>query len=228
MLRERAKAKTRAPRLVLLYTHVSHPSRSPRSCFCAKKNKKINFTSAANWLIEFHQRIEWVFSFKFKVGLLSHLSLNIITWFYYPLSLSLWFTKLTTWRTSPPRIKLEYEWARRNMSSTPRPRARNGNTWEKTSLHVTHQQLLLLLSVQNPNCESTRYIALVFCSSYFVEEYLNVIILTWVDAALNVIPHNALKPNPAATESVTKSTPTNPRAPWDLIGSHQRFRVMHA
>lgn len=131
MLRERAKAKTRAPRLVLLYTRVSHPSRSPRSCFCAKKNKKINFTSAANWLIEFHQRIEWVFSFKFKVGLLSHLSLNIITWFYYPLSLSLWFTKLTTWRTSPPRIKLEYEWARRNMSSTPRPRARNGNTWEK-------------------------------------------------------------------------------------------------
>lgn len=51
-----------------------------------KKNKKIDFTSAANWLIEFHQRIEWVFSFKFKVGLLSHLSLNIITWFYYPLS----------------------------------------------------------------------------------------------------------------------------------------------
>ena len=86
MLRERAKAKTGVPRLVLLYTRVSHPSRSPRSCFCAKKNKKIDFTSAANWLIEFHQRIEWVFSFKFKVGLLSHLSLNIITWFYYPLS----------------------------------------------------------------------------------------------------------------------------------------------
>lgn len=71
---------------MLLYTHVSHPSRSPRSCFCAKKNKKIDFTSAANCLIEFHQRIEWVFSFKFKVGLLSYLSLNIITWFYYPLS----------------------------------------------------------------------------------------------------------------------------------------------
>ena len=86
MLRERAKAKTGAPRLVLLYTRVSHPSRSPRSCFCAKKNKKIDFTSAANWLIEFHQRIEWVFSFKFKVGLLSHLPLNIITLFYYPLS----------------------------------------------------------------------------------------------------------------------------------------------
>ena len=107
-----------------------------------KRTKKIDFTSAANWLIEFHQRIEWVFSFKFKVSLLSHLSLNIITLFYHPLSLSLWFTKLTTWRMSPPRIKLEYEWARRNMSSTPRPRARNGNTLEKTSIHVTHQQLL--------------------------------------------------------------------------------------
>ena len=51
-----------------------------------KRTKKNDFTSAANWLIEFHQRIEWVFSFKFKVGLLSHLSLNIITLFYYPLS----------------------------------------------------------------------------------------------------------------------------------------------
>ena len=227
MLGERAKAKTRAPRLVLLYTRVSHPSRSPRSCFCAKKNKKIDFTSAANWLIEFHQRIEWVFSFKFKVGLLSHLSLNIITWFYYSLSHcdlqnvphGGCLHPVLSWNTSEPEETCHPRPDRGQETVTPE---------KKTSIHVTHQQLLLLLSVQNPNCESTRYIALVFCSSYFVEEYLNVIILTWVDAALNVIPHNALKPNPAATESVTKSTPTNPRAPWDLIGSHQRFRVMHA
>ena len=139
--RESKGQDTRSSSCAPLHARVS-PIALSSLLLLRKKEQKIDFTSAANWLIEFHQRIEWVFSFKFKVGLLSHLSLNIITLFYHPLSLSLWFTKLTTWRMSPPRIKLEYEWARRNMSSTPRPRARNGNTLEKTSIHVTHQQLL--------------------------------------------------------------------------------------
>ena len=211
---------------MLLYTHVSHPSRSPRSCFCAKKNKKIDFTSAANWLIEFHQHIEWVFSFKFKVGLLSHLSLNIITWFYYPLSHydlqnlphGGCLHPVLSWNTSEPE-----------ETCHPRPdRGQETVTPEKKQVSTSLINSCFYCYRCKTRIESTRYIALVFCSSYFVEEYLNVIILTWVDAALNVIPHNALKPNPAATESVTKSTPTNPRAPWDLIGSHQRFRVMNA
>ena len=52
--------------------------------------------------------------------------------------------------------------------------------------------------------------------------------LTWVEAALNVMPHSAEKPRPAATESVTSRTPANPKAPWEFIGSHQRFKVRHA
>lgn len=71
--------------------------------------------------------------------------------------------------------------ASKNMSSTPRPKARNGKICNR--------------------------------KHYYVKLIDTTARLTWVEAALNLIPMNEQNPNPDETATVTSRTPANPNAP---------------